>query len=298
MPGGSTSGGAVSVALDLADLTLGTDTGGSTRIPAAFNGIVGFKPTSTRISKAGAFPLSYTLDSIGPLGRDVAGCAAMDAILAGTEPETLPDFPLAGLRLGIPHGLLFDETEAAVATAFEAALSRLCQAGARVIEFSVDDLILEMRGILSGAPIVACEAAEIHAEWLETRAADFDARVLARIRPGAKVPAAAYIGALRHRERLKAAFAARISPFDALVLPTAALVAPLRAPLEADPEVFARNNVLSLRNTSVANFFDCPAISLPLPVTGAPVGLMLIGMPMADRRLFSIAAAVEAMLVH
>ncbi len=296
VPGGSTSGGAVSVALGLADLTLGTDTGGSTRIPAAFNGIVGFKPTSTRISKSGAFPLSYTLDSIGPLGRDVAGCAAMDAVLAGIEPETLHAFPLVGLRLGVPRGLLFEETEAAVARAFEAVLSRLSEAGVRLVEFSVDDLILEMRGTLAGAPIVACEAAEIHAEWLESRAADFDARVLARIRPGAKVSAAAYISALRHRERLKAAFAARMSPFDALVLPTAALVAPLRAPLEADPDVFARNNVLTLRNTSVANFFDCPAISLPLPVIGAPVGMMLVGAPMVDRKLFSVATAVEAML--
>ncbi|WP_284178260.1 amidase [Rhabdaerophilum sp. SD176] len=296
VPGGSTSGGAVSVALGLADLTLGTDTGGSTRIPAAFNGIVGFKPTSSRVSKAGAFPLSYTLDSIGPLGPDVATCAAMDAILAGADPESLPDVSVMGLRLGIPRGLLFEETEPAVADAFEEAISRLSEFGAHMRELSIDDLVLAMRGVLAGAPIAACEAAEIHHEWLQSRAADFDARVLARIRPGASISAPAYITALRERDRLKGEFARRIAPFDALILPTCALQAPVIAALEADPELFARKNVLALRNTSPANFFDCPALSLPLPVSGLPVGLMLLGAPMQDRRLLALGAAVEATL--
>lgn len=294
VPGGSTSGGAVSVALGLADLTLGSDTGGSTRIPAAFNGIVGFKPTSARISREGAFPLSYTLDSIGPLGSDVASCADMDAVLAGIETSPPAPVALAGLRLGVPRGLLFEGTEPAVATAFEAGLAALSRAGVNIIEFGIDDLVLAMRGVLAAAPIIACETAEIHAEWLETHAAEFDSRVLARIRPGVAVPAAAYIAALRKREVLKAAFAARLMAFDAVALPTCALVAPLRAPLEADADQFARSNLLALRNTSPANFFDCPALSLPLPVTGLPVGFMLMAAPMADRRLFGIGAAVEA----
>lgn len=296
VPGGSTSGGAVSVALGLADLTLGTDTGGSTRIPAAFNGIVGFKLTSSRVSKAGAFPLSYTLDSIGPLGPDVEGCAAMDAILAGIDPEPLPELPVAGLRLGIPRGLLFEETEPAVAEAFGKAVSRLSENGAQVSEMSIDDLVLAMRGVLAGAPIAACEAAEIHREWLEGRAADFDARVLARIRPGARISAPAYITAMRERERLQGEFNRRIAPFDALLLPTCALLAPSIAALDSDPELFARKNILALRNTSPANFFDCPALSLPLPVSGLPVGLMLLGAPMQDRRLMALGAAIEAAL--
>jgi aspartyl-tRNA(Asn)/glutamyl-tRNA(Gln) amidotransferase subunit A len=296
VPGGSTSGGAVSVGLDIAELTLGSDTGGSTRIPAAFNGIVGFKPTSPRISRAGAFPLSYTLDSIGPLGRTVAACAAMDAVLAGAEPVALPTVSLKGLRLGVPRGLLFEETETPVSAAFETALAHLARAGAQVTEVSIDDLILRMRGLLAKAPIVACETAEIHAEWLESRAADFDSRVLARIRPGIAVPASAYLAALRGREMLKAEFVDRIAGFDSLVLPTCPLVAPLRAPLEADVDLFARTNVLALRNTSIGNFFDCPAVSLPLPVSGLPIGLMLMGHPMADRQVFAISAAVEALL--
>ncbi|MCZ8262024.1 MAG: amidase [Beijerinckiaceae bacterium] len=296
VPGGSTSGGAVSVALGLADLTLGTDTGGSTRIPAAFNGIVGFKPTSSRVSKAGAFPLSYTLDSIGPLGPDVESCAAMDAILAGLDPDPLPAFPVAGLRLGIPRGLLFEETEPAVAQAFEQALSRLITSGAMASDMAIDDLLLAMRGTLANAPIAACEAAEIHREWLESRAADFDARVLARIRPGISIPAPAYIATLRERERLKAAFSQRVAVYDALILPTCALQAPPIAALEADADLFARKNILALRNTSPANFFDCPALSLPLPVSGLPIGLMLVAAPMQDRRLMALGAAIEAAL--
>ncbi|MCZ8182451.1 MAG: amidase [Beijerinckiaceae bacterium] len=296
VPGGSTSGGAVSVALGLADLTLGTDTGGSTRIPAAFNGIVGFKPTSSRVSKAGAFPLSYTLDSIGPLGPDVESCAAMDAILAGIDPEPLSALAVAGLRLGIPRGLLFEETEAPVAEAFGRAISRLSEIGAQVSEISIDDLVLAMRGVLAGAPIVACEAAEIHREWLESRAADFDARVLARIRPGSSISAPAYVTAMRERERLKGEFCRRIAPFDALLLPTCPLQAPPIAALEADPDLFAGKNMLALRNTSPANFFDCPALSLPLPVSGLPVGLMLLGAPLQDRRLMALGAAIEAAL--
>lgn len=292
-PGGSTSGGAVSVALGIARLTLGTDTGGSTRIPAAFNGIVGFKPTSHRIPKAGVFPLSYALDSVGPLGVNAAECAAADAIMANEEPLPLQEMPLAGLRIGVPRGLLFENVEPAVALAFEAGLAALAQAGARIVETDIDDLVRDMRGILALAPIAACEAAEIHRDYLETRAGDFDRRVLARIKQGAGVPAPAYVRALRQREALKLAFAARIAPFDVLAWPTVPIRAPEIAPLEADDAVFAATNILTLRNTSPCNFFDVPALSLPLPVDGLPVGFMLVGAPGADRRLLSIGAAAE-----
>ena len=295
-PGGSTSGGAVSVALGIARLTLGSDTGGSTRIPAAFNGIVGFKPTTRRIPREGAFPLSYTLDSVGPLGRSVADCAAMDAVLADEDPSPLPDVSLAGLRIGIPRGLLFEETETEVARAFEAGIARLGAAGARVADIAIDDLIKDMRAALAIAPIVACEAAEIHQEHIAAHKDGFDRRVLARILPGQVVPAHAYIRALNRREALKPRFCARMADVDVLALPTCAIRAPLIAPLEADDALFARTNILALRNTSAFNFFDCPALSLPLPVDGLPVGLMLVGAPMADRRLFAIGAAAEQAL--
>ncbi len=295
VPGGSTSGGAVSVGLDIAELTLGSDTGGSTRIPQPLMALLASSPHPSAFlgTVRSRFPIRWTR-----LVRWVEHCGlcAMDAVLAGIEPVTLPTVSLKGLRLGVPRGLLFEETETPVSVAFEAALEHLERAGAQITEVPLDDLILRMRGLLAKAPIVACETAEIHAEWLESRAADFDGRVLARIRPGVTVPASAYIAALRGREMLKSEFADRIAGFDSLVLPTCPLVAPLRAPLEADVDLFARNNVLALRNTSIGNFFDCPAVSLPLPVSGLPIGLMLMGRPMDDRQLYAISAAVEALL--
>lgn len=295
-PGGSTSGGAVSVGLGIADLTLGTDTGGSTRVPAAFNGIVGFKPTSPRIPREGAFPLSYSFDSIGPLGRDVASCAAMDAILAGDEAAPLVPLAVAGMRIGVARGLLFEETENAVSEAFEAGLSTLSKAGARIVDINLDDIIRDLRGALAGAPIVACEASEIHDAWLEPRAGDYDRRVRARILMGRETPAHAYVRAMRRRETIRAAYSARIAPFDAIALPTCPIVAPLIAPLEADDALFMKTNLLALRNTSVGNFLDSPSISLPLPAPGLPVGLMLMAPSGADRRLFALAASVEAAL--
>lgn len=295
-PGGSTSGGAVSVGLGIADFTLGTDTGGSTRIPAAFNGIVGFKPTSTRIPKEGCFPLSYALDSIGPLARTVADCAAADAIMAGDEPSTLPAVDLAGLRIGVPRGLMFEALEPEVSEAFEAGLASLVKAGARVVEMSIDDLILAMREALAIGPIAACEAAQIHAGAVEKTPEAFDRRVLSRIMLGYNTPARGYIEAMQRREMLKPAFAARLSAYDVLALPTVAIRAPMIAPLEADDTLFNAVNILALRNTNFGNFFDVPGLSLPLPVAGLPVGLMLLGAPMSDRRMFAIGAAVERLL--
>ncbi|HUN10847.1 MAG TPA: amidase family protein, partial [Rhabdaerophilum sp.] len=215
-------------------------------------------------------------------------------IMANEEPLPLAGMPLAGLRIGVPRGVLFEDVESAVASAFEAGLAALSKAGARIVEMEIDDLIRDMRAVLAPAPIAACEAAEIHRDYLETRAGDFDRRVLARIKPGASVPAPAYIRALRQRDVLKLAFAARIAPFDALAWPTAPIVAPEIAPLEADDAVFAATNMLTLRNTNPCNFFDVPALSLPLPVNGLPVGFMLVSAPGSDRRLFSLGAAAEA----
>jgi len=295
-PGGSTSGGAVSVGLGLVPLTIGSDTGGSTRIPAAFNGIVGFKPTSPRIARSGAFPLSYTLDSVGPLARSVADCAAADAVMAGHAPAPLEPVGLQDLRIAVPRGTLFDKTEPAVSEAFEAALERLGRAGARIRPIHIDPLIEAMRAALAEAPIVACEAAAIHATHIAAAPERFDQRVLKRILGGFEVPARAYVQALQKRAALMPGFAALIAEVDCLALPTCPIVPPLIAPLEADPDLFAATNLMALRNTSVFNFFDCPALSLPLPVAGLPVGLMLASPPMTDHRLLALGAAVERCL--
>ncbi|MCA0400923.1 MAG: amidase [Proteobacteria bacterium] len=297
VPGGSTSGGAVSVALGIADLTLGTDTGGSTRVPAAFNGIVGFKPTSHRIPKAGCFPLSQSLDSIGPLGSSVADCAAMDSILATSEADRLTPLSLNGVRIGVPRGFLFEEMEAAVGAAFEAALRALEKAGASLCDIDVEDLLAESRAALQRAPIVACEAAAIHADYFESRAADFDPRVRGRIAGGTGVSAIAYIQTMLAREALKARFSERFAASATLLaLPTAPIRAAEIAPIMADDALFTKTNLLTLRNTNVFNFFDCPAISLPLPIDGLPAGLMLVSPAGQDRRLFAFAASAEAAL--
>ncbi|MFZ4531753.1 MAG: amidase, partial [Alsobacter sp.] len=220
IPGGSSAGAGVAVALGLCDIAIGTDTGGSVRIPAAFNGIVGLKPTARRVPTAGAFPLSYTLDSIGPLATTVQACADADAVMSGGETGPVVPAALGGLRIGVPRGRLFSETEPAVAQAFEATLGRLSAAGARIATIDIEDILEAIRLALAAAPIAAAEAAAIHADWLESRADAFDPRVLQRIRGGAGVAAPAYVRTLRRRAELVAMAAARLDACDVLALPT------------------------------------------------------------------------------
>lgn len=295
IPGGSSAGAGVAVALGLCDIAIGTDTGGSVRIPAAFNGIVGLKPTARRVPTAGAFPLSYTLDSIGPLAATVQACADADAVMSGGETGPVVPATLAGLRIGVPRGRLFADTEPAVAQAFEATLGRLSAAGARIADIDIEDILEAMRLALAAAPIAAAEAAAIHADWLESRAAEFDPRVLQRIRSGAGVTAPAYVRTLRRRAELVAMAAARLDACDVLALPTVPMLAPLLAPLEDDDAAFARTNLLALRNPTVGNFLDLCGLSLPMRTDGLPAGLMLMAPALQDARLLAIGRAVEAL---
>lgn len=296
IPGGSSSGGAVSVADGMAEITIGSDTGGSTRIPAALCGIVGLKPSQYRVPTTGAFPLSFSLDSIGPMGSSVADCAAADAVMAGEAPEPLAAAPLAGLRLGIPRGLLLENLDAAVAQAFEAALAALGKAGVALSDQPLD-LLAPMLEATGKGPFAAIEAAHIHREWFESRAADFDPVVRGRIERGRTIPAMDYVFAQRRRAELIRAMDARLADLDALVLPTTAITAPRIADLAQDEAAFTATNLLLLRNPSMANFFDLCAISLPLPagLRSGPlhVGLMLVARNGQDRRLLRMAAAVE-----
>lgn len=297
IPGGSSSGAAVSVADDMAEIAIGTDTGGSTRIPAAMCGIVGWKPSQQRVSRDGAFPLSFALDSIGPLAKTVAHCALADAAMAGDVIQLPEAAPLAGLRFGIPTGPLLSETEPAVAAAFEAAGARLAKAGARVVEWPLDDLIAEMVALNGRGGIAPAEAAFIHEAWLDSRAAEFDPMVLARIRRGTGISAASYVAMQQGRAALVRKIDARLQDIDALILPTTPIQAPKIADL-ADEAAFTRANALLLRNTSTMNFFDLCAISLPMPESGAlPAGLMLVARNGQDKRLFRMALSVEAALV-
>lgn len=295
IPGGSSSGGAVSVADGMAEITIGSDTGGSTRIPAALCGIVGLKPSQYRVPTAGAFPLSYALDSIGPMAGSVAACAAADAVLAGESQASLSPAPLAGLRLGIPQGPLMEAMEAPVAGAFDAAVKALGKHGATVTDQCLPQLA-DMQAVNALGGFAATEAFFIHREAMQQRPDEFDPVVRGRIERGRAVAAADYIQMQRRRAELVAAMDLHLADLDALILPTTPIVARKIAELAADEAAFTAANTLLLRNTAVANFFDLCAISLPLPVSGLPVGLMLVARNGQDRRLLRLAMGVESTL--
>jgi aspartyl-tRNA(Asn)/glutamyl-tRNA(Gln) amidotransferase subunit A len=295
VPGGSTSGGAVAVADGMCEIAIGTDTGGSTRIPAALCGLVGWKPSKQRVPTDGAFPLSFTLDSIGPLAKSVADCAAADAVMAGEAAPRIEPVPLAGLRLGIWQGMPFDGVDATVTAAWTAALGRLGKAGVRFSDETIA-LVDDMVQVNAKGGFAPTEAYAIHRERLKNRGAGVDPFIRVRIERGGTVAAADYIEMGETRRRLVRAMDARMQPLDALVLPTTPIVAPKIAEVAASDE-FGRKNALLLRNTNPVNFFDLCAISLPLPrQDGLSTGLMLVGRNGRDQRLFNIAAAVEKCL--
>ena len=300
IPGGSSSGTAVAVADGMAAAGLGTDTGGSCRIPAAFCGVVGYKPTARRVPIEGVLPLAPSLDSVGPLAPSVACCVAIDAILAGEAPEPLAQMPpasmpLAGLRLAAPTNMVLDGMDATVAGAFDRALSVLSAAGARIsrTRFAAFD---EVPVVNAKGGFAASEAFAWHRRLLAAQGDRYDPRIRVRIARGEHMSAADYVDLVNARRRLIADFDRETAGFDAVVMPTTPIIAPRIADLE-DERAYNSQNMLILRNTALGNFFDRCAISLPCHHPGeAPVGLMLTGETMGDKRLFAIATAVEAAL--
>ncbi len=292
VPGGSSAGAAVAVADGMCEIAIGSDTGGSTRIPAALCGITGFKPSRQRVSTEGAFPLSYTLDSIGPMATNVADCFNADAAIAGEAALPLEAAPLAGLRLGVAQGLPLENLDDTVGRRFPEALDRLERAGAR-LTYEKMPLLDEMMKALSRTSILMAEAYAIHKDRLARRGDAVDQIVRARLDRGAGIAAGDFIDAVRDRAALIRAMDARLADLDALVLPTTPIVAP-RLDEVATPKDFMAKNAMVLRNTTIANYFDLTAISLPLPRDGGlPTGLMLFARNGHDQRLFRIAAAVE-----
>jgi aspartyl-tRNA(Asn)/glutamyl-tRNA(Gln) amidotransferase subunit A len=291
VPGGSSSGAAVAVADAMCDIAIGTDTGGSTRIPAALCGVVGFKPTKSRVPTEGAYPLSPTLDSVGPIAPSVEACARADAVLAGDEPWDVEPAPLGGLHLGVLQGEPLTELDDTVSERFQAAIALLGRAGARVTDADIPTLE-DMARINSVATIATAEAYRIHEEQLASRGSEYDQFIRRRIEGGRAVSPDGYARMLAERSALVGAMDSRMSPFDALVLPTTPIVAPTKARVST-LEAFKAANRLLLRNTAIANFFDLCAISVPIPGSGLPVGLMVFGRHGDDRQLFRIAASVE-----
>jgi aspartyl-tRNA(Asn)/glutamyl-tRNA(Gln) amidotransferase subunit A len=292
VPGGSSSGAAVSVADGMAHGALGTDTGGSCRIPAAYNGIVGFKPTQRRIPLDGGVPLSFTLDSFGPIARTTQCCTVLDAVLADEPIVPLRPRPIKGMRLAVPTTVALDELDEEVARAFERALETLSRQGALIERIAVPEF-LDVAVMNTKGGFAAAESYAWHRYLIVGCGDVYDPRVSMRILRGESISAADYIDLLTARKSLIERAAARLAPYDALVLPTTANTPPRIADL-ADDKAFAKANLLSLRNCTLINMIDGCAISLPCHrESEVPVGLMLAASGGADRRIFELAAAME-----
>jgi amidase/aspartyl-tRNA(Asn)/glutamyl-tRNA(Gln) amidotransferase subunit A len=296
VPGGSTSGGAVSVASGAAFAALGSDTAGSIRIPAALHGLVGFKNTASLTPTAGALPLSPTLDTVCAISRSVRDAVLLHEVLAERS-VALEGRTLRATRLAIARTVMLDGLDPAVAQAFEAAIDALARAGASIEDLALTELA-ELGQMQAKGSFSAAEAWAWHRELLARREADYDHRVVQRMRVGETMSAADYIDLHHKRRDWMARMHTALRGFDAVLSPTAPILAPPLAELEADDAAFFRTNALLLRNTIVVNLLDGCAITLPCQTPGtAPVGLMLWAPGHRDDRLLDTALAVEAALL-
>ncbi len=295
VPGGSSSGAAVSVADRMAHGALGTDTGGSCRIPAAYNGIVGFKPTQRRVPLDGGVPLSFSLDSFGPLARTAQCCAVLDAVLADEPIVPLAPRPIKGMRLAVPTTVALDDLDEAVAKTFERALETLSRLGATIERIAVPEF-LDVAPMQAKGGFTAAESYAWHRFLIASKGDVYDPRVYSRILRGESLTAADYIDLLNARRSLIARATARLAPYDALILPTTANTPPRIADM-ADDKIFTKANLASLRNCTLINMIDGCAISLPAHREGeVPVGLMLASSCGADRRILELAAGMEGII--
>ncbi|HDR29055.1 amidase [Rhodovulum sp.] len=290
-PGGSSSGAAASVAFGLAAAGIGSDTGGSVRVPAVWNDLVGLKTGAGRLPLAGVVPLCPRFDTVGPLTRNVEDAALLLAALEGGKPADLRGATLAGARLMVLETVAFDDIREAPATGFEQAVDRLARAGATITRAKVPEIAEALA--LSGVLFVT----EAYATWRETMEAAPERMypaILERFRVGREYSGAEYVAAWQTLDRLRAAFAAASAGFDAVLVPTCPILPPKVAALMADPELFVAENLMTLRNTQIGNLMGLAVLTLP---TGVPsTGLSLMGPPMSEERLLRLGAAAEAAL--
>lgn len=297
IPGGSSSGAAVSVADGMAAFALATDTGGSVRIPAALCGVAGFKPTAARVPREGAFPLSTTLDSVGPIAPTVGCCSTVFQVLAGEAARPLAPAALSATRLGMPKNHMLEDLDVEVMEAFQSAVQRLSRRGAKIVDIAVPEFD-EAAKANAGGGISPPEAYAVHRKWIE-RDREIDPRVLERILRGGLVTAPDYIELLATRALLVKRFAQHRSHVDAMLMPAVPRIAPRIEGLERNPEAFRLANRNMLRNTNLINFLDGCALTLPIhPPRTAPVGLMVVGFNGEDERLLSVGLALETALAY
>ncbi|MFS8049853.1 amidase [Rhizobium sp. BR 314] len=296
IPGGSSSGSAVAVASGLVPVSIGTDTGGSVRIPSAFNGLVGYKASRGRYSMAGVFPLATSLDSLGPLTRTVQDAIWVDAAMRGGTTSDVARVTASGFSLVVPTTIVMDDAEEGVIRAFEAALVRLSAAGVKVrrAAFPAFDSLFQV--MAEHGPLVTAEAFALHHRRLAgPEAQAMDRRVVARTRLGEKITLVSYLEILKVREQLIKEVQSMLGPNELIAHPSVAHVAPTLAPLEADDDLFVKINFKTLRNTLIGNFLDWCGVSLPCGNGGAgmPVGFLLSAPKGQDERLLTAALALE-----
>lgn len=292
-PGGSSAGSAVAVAAGLAPVAIGTDTAGSVRVPASFCGLTGFKSSQNRYDKQGVFPLSSSLDSLGPLAHCVDDLIVLDAFMRGDAPTA--DVDLTDLEILIPETIVFDDIDADIRISFDEAVGRLTKAGIGInrAPFPIFEEIMDLFAA-HGTPTVA-EAATFHSALLSSeRANQMDQRVRTRMMTASGFSAQDYIRLQWERERLQEA-AGNILGNRCLLFPTVAMTAPALAPLEADDEFFAQTNLKALRNTMLGNYLGMPGVSLPIGVDGKglPIGALISAPFGEDDRILSVAKAIE-----
>ena len=295
IPGGSSSGAAVSVALGLAVAGLGSDTGGSIRIPAALNGLVGFKCSQYRVPLTGAFELARSLDTVCAMTRSVEDCLIVDGVLSG---QTLVPRarPLNRMRFAIPQTLVLEDLDPQVAQAFARALSKLSAGGARIVDVPLSELA-EVAAINSPGGFSPVEATAVHHQRLAQYRALYDPRVAARIDLGAKVTAQQYIAMLDRRREWICRTETALQGFDAVLCPTVPILAPEIEPLVASDDLFTKINAKLLRNTFLFNVLDACSFSLPCHEPGElAIGLMASAVNGCDAELAEVALAIEATL--
>lgn len=297
LPGGSSSGSAVAVASGLVPVSIGTDTGGSVRIPAAFNGIVGYKSTRGRYPMKGVYPLAKSLDSLGPLVRSVEDAVLVDAAMRGEfSPARAPLLSASDISLVVPDNIVFDDTETEVAAAFESAIQRLTKAGVKIRHraFPAFDALFQL--MARHGALVTAEAFALHHERLTGPAAEhIDRRVVARLRMGERTTLVDYLAILEARERLIDEVEAMVGRNEIVAFPTISHVAPLTAPLLEDDDLFVRTNMKTLRNTLIGNFLDWCGVSIPCGKGAGemPVGFLLSGLRQTDDYLLAASRTLE-----
>jgi aspartyl-tRNA(Asn)/glutamyl-tRNA(Gln) amidotransferase subunit A len=306
--GGSSSGSGASVAARFNYLALGSDTGGSIRLPASACGITGIKPTQTRVSRFGVMPLSFSHDNVGPLARTARDCARVLTVIAGNDPrdptssrEPVPDYEsfmtgdLRGMRIGVPTNVFLDGADDAVIAAMETALGVLAERGVTISRFELPlmDAVAAYGGIISRV-----EAATIHSEWMRSDPLAYGAHISGRMYPGYAIPAPYYVEALSRRGPILRAFAAEVfSQVDVLITPTIRTCLPTLAETDIDngPPGTEHRFMAVSANTRPFNYLGLPAISVPcgFDPNGCPIGLQIAGRPFAEGRILNVAGAFQ-----